>query len=533
MNYLGFSGLASLVFFGIVGGWVTNRQLEKTIIIHGPSTTQVAKAQEPAQAEGKKEPLPDRLDLVKEWKKPEVTLFITGGQHGYIEPCGCTGLENQKGGLMRRRDCQKILQDRSWNLVSLDLGDQIRRTTLQSNLKLRATYETMTKLMRYDCIGLGPEDLKLAVADIVQLIANSIETETPFTCSNVTVVDESFVAPFRIVTSNGKRIGVVMALGDDADVANNNAANANNDIKRLPAAKGIETALAKMQKTSKCDALILLAQTTKEVCLKYAQQFPFDLIVVGDCPGEPTMLAEKVFKNDRMTQVIEVGTKGMHVGLVACNWNNGKLEMTYERIPLDARFQDDPAAKHIFVNYQKELEVLYNNPADFPDIQPRKTPSGLTYAGSERCNDCHEEEYEIWKDGIEGNGGPHARATEDLISPKNNPRAEIKRNFDPECLSCHVTGWNPQNYFPYESGYRDLQKDTALHGNGCENCHGPGKEHADAEDGSNEDLQSKFRKLVRRELKDAEAMCIECHDIDNSPDFLKKGFSEYWKHIKH
>src|SRR5688500_8018820 len=28
------------------------------------------------------------------WGKPTVALFITGQQLGYIEPCGCTGLEN-------------------------------------------------------------------------------------------------------------------------------------------------------------------------------------------------------------------------------------------------------------------------------------------------------------------------------------------------------------------------------------------------------------------------------------------------------
>jgi hypothetical protein len=41
-------------------------------------------------------------DLIKDWDKPDFAIFYTGNQQGYIEPCGCTGLENQKGGLMRR-----------------------------------------------------------------------------------------------------------------------------------------------------------------------------------------------------------------------------------------------------------------------------------------------------------------------------------------------------------------------------------------------------------------------------------------------
>src|SRR5262245_30249499 len=37
--------------------------------------------------------------LFEGWPKPAVALVLTGQQLGYIEPCGCSGLENQKGGL--------------------------------------------------------------------------------------------------------------------------------------------------------------------------------------------------------------------------------------------------------------------------------------------------------------------------------------------------------------------------------------------------------------------------------------------------
>ena len=41
--------------------------------------------------------------LFKDWPTPQAVLVITGELDGYIEPCGCTGKENQKGGLSRRR----------------------------------------------------------------------------------------------------------------------------------------------------------------------------------------------------------------------------------------------------------------------------------------------------------------------------------------------------------------------------------------------------------------------------------------------
>ena len=44
----------------------------------------------------------DRERLFQDWPKPKLAFAITGQQHGYIEPCGCTGLANQKGGMARR-----------------------------------------------------------------------------------------------------------------------------------------------------------------------------------------------------------------------------------------------------------------------------------------------------------------------------------------------------------------------------------------------------------------------------------------------
>ena len=66
-------------------------------------------------------------DLVKDWGKPKFVLFISGRQHGYIEPCGCITLARQKGGLMRRHAVQKMLQARGWDVVSIDAGNQVRR----------------------------------------------------------------------------------------------------------------------------------------------------------------------------------------------------------------------------------------------------------------------------------------------------------------------------------------------------------------------------------------------------------------------
>ena len=116
-------------------------------------------------------------------------------------------------------------------------------------------------------------------------------------------------------------------------------------------------------------------------------------------------------------------------------------------------------------------------------------------------------------------------------------RGAIARHYDPECISCHVTGWNAQGFYPYETGFINEKKHVDLHGNGCENCHGPGSQHVDAEEGNieaDDDMLAKFRQEMVLTLDKAEQKCLECHDLDNDPNFLKEGaFERYWPKVEH
>jgi len=124
------------------------------------------------------------------------------------------------------------------------------------------------------------------------------------------------------------------------------------------------------------------------------------------------------------------------------------------------------------------------------------------------------------------------------VKPPNN-RGDIARHFDPECLSCHVTGWAPQQYYPFESGYLSLDKTPRMQHNGCENCHGPGNAHVAAESGEGDlsaDAIAKLRDAMKLPIAGgiAERKCLECHDLDNSPDFHKPGaFDKYWIEVEH
>jgi hypothetical protein len=545
-------GRVSLVLFFVIGFVVTlgcenplaslsallsnhtrsaTRVVASNLMVGASNNHEVSTAQEEDESN---EPVEPAEDLVKDWAQPEVTLFVTGRLNGYIEPCGCTGLTNQKGGLLRRRACQNVLLGRGWNPIMIDAGNQIHRIGQQPEIKLATAYEILCKTMKYDVVGLGVEDLKASAVSLYSVIENAKQEFSPVTSANVLVFeDDSITNKFRIVERNGKRIGVTTVVGKEH--VDKFQGNGEYSVTSTPEA--IAAVVANPQFAA-CDFKVLMVQSEVENCRELAKQFPnFNLLVTSGGAGDPTMMPEEIKVGNHMTSMIQVGVKGMYVGLVGIDFAGAAPTIKYQRVPLDARFKDPDEIKKIFLAYQNELKTLWQNGL-LDDIKPRLHPSGHKFVGSAVCEDCHDVEYDIWLDGIQGNGGPHARATADLTDP--GERTWVKRNFDPECVSCHATGWNPQEYFPYETGFIDLEKDEALHGNGCENCHGPASAHVEAENraAAPEELLEKLRKELHVTKEDAKArICYSCHDLDNSPDYaeapLEEAWAKYWPAVEH
>jgi hypothetical protein len=52
--------------------------------------------------------------IFKDWPTPTAVVVFTGELDGYIEPCGCTGKENQKGGLSRRQNFLRGIPAGRW-----------------------------------------------------------------------------------------------------------------------------------------------------------------------------------------------------------------------------------------------------------------------------------------------------------------------------------------------------------------------------------------------------------------------------------
>ena len=451
------------------------------------------------------------------WPVPNVAIVVTGQQHGYIEPCGCTGLDRQKGGVARRFTFMKELRSRGWQLVPVDAGNQVRRYGPQSAIKFQRTAEAL-KSMDYQLVGLGPDDVRLASGEVLAVVlADSPETAL-YASANVTIVDRSLMPQQKVVTAGGMRIGLTSILDPDSLEA-----TLSDDITVEKPIEAAHRSISEMANLSVSYRVVTFFGK-EEAAAQLVREVPgFDLVIVGGGAGEPTYKPQAI--PGSATQMIVTGDKAMYAGVVGLYDDQ---PMKYARVPLTHEFADAPEMRRLMQSYQDQLKTLGLKGLG---LQPIRHPSGEEFVGTATCGECHTTAYDIWE------ATAHAEATEHIVQPPKE-RGDIARHFDPECISCHVTGWDAQGYSPYESGYLSLDQSSHLTGNGCENCHGPGASHAAAEregSGVSEEIIKQLRLSMRLPLEKAKDRCMDCHDLDNSPDFHDGDAFEddYWPQVEH
>ncbi|MCA9229807.1 MAG: hypothetical protein KDA57_04090 [Planctomycetales bacterium] len=480
-------------------------------------------SQQEAAAEQINDPVLRNGPIFVDWPKPQVAILFSGELNGYLEPCGCAGLDNQKGGLKRRQTLIRQLEAKQWPVVSFDMGGQIRRLGPQGEIKYRYVIESLTKL-GYSAIGLGERELQIDANYLTYVLSNYEQDANPVVSANISIIDPSIglSSRYRVIQVKGKKIGVTSVLGkkyqseiqDVSDIVSTDPVAALEELMPTLMAEG-------------CDLLVLLAHADPDEARELSRQFPqFQMVATTGGAEIPPKEARKIEGSE--AHLIEVGHKGMYVAVVGL-FDDVEQPFRYQRVPLDHRFKDSDEMQAMLTAYQNELKNMGLEGLGLLGLKH----STDSFVGSEVCADCHTSATEVFE------MTPHAHATDTLVM------LDPPRQYDPECLSCHVTGWEPQEYFPYMSGYRSLEKTPHLVGNGCENCHGPGAAHVAAESGEEELSESEIESLrsaMRLEVVENEGNldgqelgvvvknCLRCHDLDNSPAF---DFQQYWPKVAH
>ncbi len=476
---------------------------------------------------------PDQSPLeFPNWPKPTLAIIASGEQHGYFEPCGCTA--GQLGGMSRRAGLVDKLKSMDWTVRGVDVGGLSRRTGPQAQIK----FDTIVKGLRqlqYVAVALGPEELKLDPAYLMSYDTTSGDIPLAFLGANLTFFgskDVGIPQNYTTFEHNGVKVGVASIMSDTirkAVIPDRTAEeNANADLTWTDPAPVLKEVLAKLDE-EKVTFRILLSQSTLEESRKLATDYPqFDVIVTANGFGEGERQPEKIGN----VRLLQVGEKGKQVGLIGLYPDEKENPVRFELITLSGdRFPDSEAMITLMQDYQGQLKDQNTVTAE-PAVAH---PSGAKFVGASKCGECHTKAFEIWKDTA------HAHAFESL-DPANKRKGHerlhgVLRTFDPECLACHVTGWDPTEYARFDSGFLNEEfaveeNEKTLHsllaGNQCENCHGPGSQHVELIEAGNNEAAAKLMKVT---LEQADTVtCRKCHDVDNSPDF---NFQEYWEQVKH
>jgi hypothetical protein len=424
-------------------------------------------------------------------------ILISGSMLGRLEPCGCAS--GQLGGLARR--VQHIGEQRNYDLL-IEGGDLVAGKSELDKLKLLTASQVLFAMEHtYDALGVGANDLSLPLEEYAGFLLGG-----PAIATNLTSDDPSWPAtPFRDKKVRAHDVRIASLLldplpenlrGEDAKVQRTEPA---------PAwAKAFEGTDAKMVR-------IAMVHGRDDGIRKLIPQLqPKPDLVIGVDQGfiEPDSSPAIVGG----VPLVFAGIRG-RVLLDARLWRDGDTSrVACELVPLAGSKTvpgggGDPNVKAFLLTHREDVarENVLEQMAE-----QRATPNGSSYVGSAQCGGCHPSAMKAWQN------SKHAHAWQTLVDAEKDPkRYGWPVTKYPDCVSCHVVGYGEK------SGFVSAEKTAHLTDVGCERCHGPGLDHV-ASGGT--------KKLGILGGALPSVMCTQCHDYEQSPEFV---YGERWKLIEH
>lgn len=476
--------------------------------------------------------------------KHGLTLFLTAEIQGTTEPCGCTA--DPLGDLART--AQLIAEARSQGPVLVFDGGSTLYTQVkvsdtshsQEQMKSALIEKTLVEVLRVDAIGLGPYDLGEGVAKV----------RPARQAANLPSDSGIALAAPKVLDAGGMKVGVFGLVSPTA--------LSSHGLKASDPQVAAKKAVADF-KNKGAEVIVLLAQMTQAEAKALVQAVPgMDFVLVSQNLPEPADVRDAamqvgttwLFSPANRGQVIsrlrltrrEAGSFADAVGEVRAGFEITRTETEIAALDINlAKWSKDPTADKAFVAAkQKEREelatqklALKNSPLQAPasgnyftlaqiriskeldcqpeivaakkeydktageanvkagaDIKPEAVAKGeASYVGMEECEDCHQDAVDFWQK------THHAKAWQTL--------EKAGKEFDFDCIACHTTGFNKPggSNIGFNSGLRNIQ---------CEQCHGPGSIHVDAE------LSDKAS-TIRRDPPST--VCLECHTEEHSDTF--------------
>jgi hypothetical protein len=529
----------------------------------GPPPGQTA--QRPA---GVAQPVPWKLpSRMRGWDspaKPDLVLLLSAQQYGYMLPCGCS--HPQVGGLERRYNFLQLLRAQGWPVLSVDLGDvaqvrappgPVRLTNLQALIKYRYSMFAL-KAMDYTAVSIGKNEAALPLFNALGEFALN-EPKPRVVVANLQGAAEKFpgqTAEWQPATVPGSALRVgVTGLVSPKVATDIRATDPGVDF--TASAPALQAVLKKMADAG-IDLRVLLYQGPVDMATACAEHFRHFQVVLSLCHEDEPPLNPQIAEKSK-SLIVRLGHKGKYVGVLGV-YRTGNpsqpLQFRYELVEMSEdyltpkeRRADHPITR-LMEDCTHELRGDLNKfPGGaylaraaqtankhglqmLPPVPGLAKPGTPTYVGSRTCKKCHDSAYKVWTK------TPHSHAYQTLV----DDRWPSLRQYDPECVMCHVTGFN------YEGGFTDAVKTPLLENVGCESCHGPGSVHAanpndpvwQARMMNNNKWKApedETPQAKARRQGEIEKFCVECHNIDNDVTWKNDGkedpFPRKWRKIAH
>ncbi|HYV34245.1 MAG TPA: multiheme c-type cytochrome [Gemmataceae bacterium] len=537
---IGVAVSAGLVAFGLASGLFAN-VCRDSFAQQYISTTQPVAADplnKPGQFQG--------------WGRPEVAILLSGEQHGYLQPCGCSS--PQYGGLARRYNLIQALRQRGWPIVAVDLGDLNQKagpsglSNIQGTLKYEYAMKSLDA-MGYTAVNFGEYEMRMPLGTALALYA--LNNPTPRVVSANLLEFAPNQKPIGMVSEldiaakhAGPKVGVFGLTAWSVEIDPNTKAPIDPGVKFDNNTAAVLFRSLNGLKAKGAELFVLLYQgNTKEakaladhVVAQNQQNPKFPLIDVILCvSGNPEPPAQPIIVNEH-TMIVEVGHKGKYVGVVGAFRPNpkGPFQLKYQMVCVGPEFETPKGQEksNPVMGLQEDYTLDLKNGNYLAKYKQTKHPvqvnfPGAEYVGSAKCKMCHEDAYKVWQ------GSNHSHAYKTLVDAKN----PSLRQHDGECIVCHTVG------FSYNTGFENENNTKFLTDVGCESCHGPASLHVARP--KDKDMRvalnpNKFRaapgappetpaahQLRINKISDS---CMKCHDPENDVHF---DVTKAWPKIVH
>lgn len=405
-----------------------------------------------------------------------LTLVYSGNLNGELEPCGCSEAGNL-GGLKRRATLLDQLRAKDPQLVVISSGGLLFVEGAGDRLKSEYILSGF-KQQGYDAIGVQWRDLALGP----ELV---LEAGLPWVASNWH--DDSLPAS-RLIERSGARIAFFSWL--DPQQSPQQQMQGSHTL-----VDGDITGLHRALRQAKADGAITVLAT--ELPLKLAAGElgleDVDILIQRSAYEEysdPVMQGE--------TLVLQPGSRGMRLGRVDLTLADGRIQSwRHQVLPMPDTIADAEKMRDWYEDYNAAVKAAYLRRVE---LRKQREQGQSPYVGEEVCQTCHQAEHKVWS------ASDHAMAYDDLEA--------VGKSFDPECIQCHVVG------FDKSGGFVDMNMTGHLMGVQCESCHGMGRAHVEA----------KGAVALPNSDWDKEKICAQCHTQPHSPGFE---FDKYWPKIRH